>query len=148
MSNIERLSERLYKKHKNQVLALKVMKKLRDDLIKLENRLVDILEVSDNRIEFRIDDETNEVFYFKLDNHHAEFRIYFGKTPYLQVINPDTKFKLPYVVLKINNSEELTPLQPNNTPYNYSIHINELVDFVIGVVCFNLEFDKKETVLQ
>ncbi|MCY9066615.1 hypothetical protein [Bacillus inaquosorum] len=147
MNNIDRLSERLNKKYKNQLLTLKIMRKLRDDLIQLENRFADIFEVSDNRVEFRIDNDKNEVFYFKLNSSPAEFRIIDHKgTPYLQVINPETQGV--YVVLQINSDEELTPVRFNDTTYNYSININEIIDFVIGIVCFNLEYDNRETVLQ
>ncbi|MCY8191450.1 hypothetical protein MOC62_07495 [Bacillus spizizenii] len=150
MNNIDRLAERLIKNHKNQLMIHKVMKRLRDGLIKLENRFIDIFEISDNRVEFRTDEDNNEVFYFNLSNREAEFRGIIDKdVPYIQVIDPGTKGV--YVVFQINSSEELTPLSPldfNRTPYNYSIHVDEIVDFVIGVVCFNLEYDTKEMVLQ
>lgn len=147
MNNIDRLSERLNKKYKNKLLALKVMRKLRDDLVQLENRLSDIFEVSDNRIEFRIGDSKNEVFYFNLNSSPAEFRTIVVKgMPHLQVIDPDTE--LAHVVFQINSSEELTPLVSDNNPCNYSIHISELVDFVIGVVCLNQDFVNRETALQ
>lgn len=150
VNNIDRLAERLIKNHKNQLMIHKVMKRLRDGLIKLENRFIDIFEISNNRVEFRTDEDNNEVFYFNLNNREAEFRGIIDKgISYIQVVDPGTKGV--YVVLQINSSEELTPLSPldfNRTPYNYSIHVDELVDFVIGVVCFNLEYDNKETVLQ
>lgn len=150
MNNIDRLEERLIKNHKNKLMIHKVMKRLRDGLIKLENRFIDIFEISDNRVEFRTDEDNNEVFYFNLSNREAEFRGIIDKdVPYIQVIDPGTKGV--YVVFQINSSEELTPLSPldfNITPYNYSIHVDEIVDFVIGVVCFNLEYDTKEMVLQ
>ncbi|QUG79140.1 hypothetical protein [Bacillus subtilis] len=150
MNNIDRLEERLIKNHKNKLMIHKVMKRLRDGLIKLENRFIDIFEISDNRVEFRTDEDNNEVFYFNLSNREAEFRGIIDKdVPYIQVIDPVNKGV--YVVFQINSSEELTPLSPldfNRTPYNYSIHVDEIVDFVIGVVCFNLEYDTKEMVLQ
>ncbi|MFD3198908.1 hypothetical protein [Bacillus sp. LR_5] len=150
MNNIDRLEERLIKNHKNKLMIHKVMKRLRDGLIKLENRFIDIFEISDNRVEFRTDEDNNEVFYFNLSNREAEFRGIIDKdVPYIQVIDPGTKGV--YVVFQINSSEELTPLSPldfNRTPYNYSIHVDEIVDFVIGVVCFNLEYDTKEMVLR
>lgn len=150
VNNIDRLEERLIKNHKNKLMIHKVMKRLRDGLIKLENRFIDIFEISDNRVEFRTDEDNNEVFYFNLSNREAEFRGIIDKdVPYIQVIDPGTKGV--YVVFQINSSEELTPLSPldfNRTPYNYSIHVDEIVDFVIGVVCFNLEYDTKEMVLR
>ncbi|UTL73876.1 hypothetical protein [Bacillus halotolerans] len=147
MNNIDRLSERLNKKYKNQLLTLKIMRKLRDDLIQLENRFADIFEVSDNRVEFRIDNKKNEVFYFNLNNSPAEFRVLTVKgVPHLQVIDPDTE--LVHVVFQINSSEELTPLLSNDNPCNYSIHINDLVDFVVGVACFDHDFKNKEAVIR
>lgn len=147
VSNIDRLSERLNKKYKNQLLTLKIMRKLRDDLIQLENRFIDIFEISDNRVEFRTDEDNNEVFYFNLNNSPAEFRIIDHKgTLYLQVIDPDRQ--LVHVVFQINSSEELTPLLSNDNPCNYSIHINELVDFVVGVACFDHDFKNKEAVIR
>lgn len=147
VNNIDRLSVKLNKKYKNQLLTLRIMRKLRDDLIQLENRFADIFEVSDNRVEFRIDNNKNEVFYFKLLSSPVEFRTITVKgVPHLQVIDPDTE--LVHVVFQINSSEELTPLVSDNNPCNYSIHISELVDFVIGVACFDHDFKNKEAVIK
>ncbi|WP_439197315.1 hypothetical protein [Bacillus velezensis] len=147
VSNIDRLSERLDKKYRNKILTLKIMRKVRDDLIQLRNRLADVIEVSDNRIEIRKDNNQNEVLYFKLMSSPAEFRtvISEGKA-YLQVRDPETQ--LVHVVLQINSSEELLPLVSINNPCSYSIHISELVDFIIGVVCFSNDFENGPVVAQ
>lgn len=147
MNNIDRLFERLSKKHKSQIVIHKVMSNLRDELIKLENRFIDIFEISDNRVEFRVSERNNEVFYFKLNNREVEFRSFIVENiPFLAAVDPVDD--VTYVAFHINSSEELTPLRNAATPHDYSIHISEVVDFVIGVVCFNLEYDTKETVLQ
>ncbi|MCY9451576.1 hypothetical protein [Bacillus haynesii] len=137
MDNIEKLEQRLSKKYEKQINAIVIFDKLQEDILDLEKKFNKIFEASGSSIEFGYDaNQDTDNISMSIDGTVANIRLVEQKGEFYIVVD-DSSNRTASVILQITSADRVTPLDlryHDNRTVNYTIHKNEILDFIIGVV--------------
>ncbi|MEC0698674.1 hypothetical protein P8876_04835 [Bacillus haynesii] len=137
MDNIEKLEQRLNKKYEKRINAIKIFDKIQEDIVDFEKKFNNIFEASGSRIEFKYDaNRDTDIISMSIDGTVVDISLKEQEGEFYIVVE-DSSSQCASVVLHITSANKATPLDLRyleNRTVDYTIHKNEILDFIIGVV--------------